>query len=83
VLEERVKAEYALDVMFEPSPYQAARWISGERADLEAFVEKYRPQMSEDVDGAPVFLGKSVWEIGYVQEKNPKVRFSAAKERVG
>ena len=37
--------------------------------------------MAEDVDNAPVFLGKSAWEIGYVQEKNPKVRFSAAKER--
>jgi peptide chain release factor 3 len=33
------------------------------------------------VDGAPVFLGKSAWEIGYVQEKNPKIRFSASKER--
>ncbi|MES1199385.1 MAG: peptide chain release factor 3 [Pseudomonadota bacterium] len=83
VLEERVKAEYALEVIFEPSPYQAARWVNAEtRADLEAFIEKYRPQMSEDVDGAPVFLGKSAWDIGYVQEKNPKVRFSTAKDRV-
>jgi len=82
VLEERVKAEYALDVMFEPSPYQAVRWIAANaRADLEAFIEKMRPQMAEDVDGAPVFLGKSAWEIGYVQEKNPAIRFSAAKER--
>ncbi len=84
VLEERIKAEYALEVMFEPSPYQAARWISAEhRADLEAFEEKYRGQMAHDVDGAPVFLGKSAWEIGYVQDKNPKIKFSAAKERVG
>jgi peptide chain release factor 3 len=84
VLEERVKAEYALEVLFEPSPYQAARWVSADtRADLEAFIDKSRTQMAEDVDGAPVFLGKTSWEIGYVQEKNPKVRFSSAKERVG
>jgi peptide chain release factor 3 len=82
VLDERMKAEYGLDVIFETSPYQAARWVSAEhRADLEAFVEKSSAQMAEDVDGAPVYLGKSAWEIGYVQEKNPKVRFSAAKER--
>ena len=82
VLDERMKAEYGLDVIFETSPYQAARWVSAEnRADLEAFVDKSNAQMAEDVDGAPVFLGKSAWEIGYVQEKNPKVRFSAAKER--
>ena len=51
------------------------------RADLEAFAEKSASQMAEDVDSAPVFLGKSAWEIGYVQEKNPKVRFSDVKER--
>jgi peptide chain release factor 3 len=84
VLDERMKAEYGLDVIFEPSPYQAARWVSADnRADLEAFVEKSAAQMAEDVDNAPVFLGKSAWEIGYVQEKNPKIRFSASKERAG
>ncbi|MBL8538026.1 MAG: peptide chain release factor 3 [Hyphomonadaceae bacterium] len=82
VLDERMKAEYGLEVIFETSPYQAARWVSAEsRADLEAFVDKSKAQMAEDVDNAPVYLGKSAWEIGYVQERNPKVRFSAAKER--
>ncbi len=37
--------------------------------------------MALDVDGAPVFLGKSAWEIGYVQDKNPNIRFSDIKER--
>jgi peptide chain release factor 3 len=84
VLEERVREEYGLDVIFEQSPYQAARWIAADtKADIEAFVEKYKSQMAEDIDGAPVFLGKSAWEIGYVQDKNAGVRFSATKERVG
>jgi peptide chain release factor 3 len=82
VLIERVKAEYGLDVIFETSPYQAARWIGGEtRAEIEAFVDKNKAQSAVDLDGAPVFLGKSAWEIGYVQERNPKIRFSATKER--
>ncbi len=82
VLDERMKAEYGLEVIFETSPYQAARWVSSDaRADLEAFTEKSKMQMAEDVDKSPVFLGKSAWEIGYVQDKNPKVRFSASKER--
>jgi peptide chain release factor 3 len=84
VLDERMKAEYGLEVIFETSLFQAARWVSAEaRADLDAFTEKSQAQMAEDVDGAPVYLGKSAWEIGYVQDKNPKVRFSAAKERAG
>ncbi len=82
VLEERLRAENGLDVMFEQSPYQAARWVSAEnRADLEAFLDKNKSQSAEDLDGAPVFLGKTAWEIGYVQEKNPKVRFTNTKER--
>ncbi len=82
VLDERMKAEYGLEVIFEISPYQAARWISAERrADIEAFLEKSKAQMAEDVDGSPVFLGKSAWEIGYVKDKNPAIRFSASKER--
>ncbi|MGD9815033.1 MAG: peptide chain release factor 3 [Hyphomonadaceae bacterium] len=84
VLDERMKAEYGLEVIFEPSPYQAARWISADaRADLDAFIDKSKAQMAEDVDNAPVFLGKSAWEIGYVEERNPKVRFSTRKERAG
>ena len=81
VLEERLKAEYGIEAIFEQSPYQAARWVLGERADVEMFTEKNKAQSAEDIDGAPVFLGKSAWEIGYIQEKNPKVRFSNTKER--
>ena len=82
VLIERVKAEYALDVMFEPSPYQAARWVAADsRDDLEAFLDRNKVQTALDLDDAPVFLGKSAWEIGYVQERNPKIRFTNTKER--
>jgi peptide chain release factor 3 len=82
VLEERLKAEYGLEVMFEISPFQAARWVSGARGDVETFVEKSKNQMADDLDGAPVFLGKSAWEIGYVQDKNSAIRFSTTKERL-
>ena len=51
-------------------------------ADLAEFLDKSKAQMATDVHEAPVFLGKSAWEIGYVQDKNPKIRFSATKERV-
>lgn len=82
VLKERVEAEYGLEALFEGSPFQAARWVASDsRADLEAFVEKNKVQMAEDLDGDPVFLAKSAWEVHYVAEKNPKIRFTAVKER--
>ncbi len=84
VLVERIAAEYGLEAAFETAPYQAARWVAADdRAVLEAFGEKHMASMAEDVDDAPVFLGKNAWEIGYVQEKNPGLRFTATRERLG
>ena len=81
VMADRLTEEYGLEVIFEPSPYAEARWLGGEKADLEDFAGKYRPQMAEDIDGAPVFLAKTAWEIGYVAERFPKVSFGRTKER--
>jgi peptide chain release factor 3 len=81
VMADRLGEEYGLDVVFEPSPYAEARWIAGDKADLDDFMGKYRPQMAVDIDAAPVFLAKSNWETGYVGERFPKVRFMKTKER--
>ncbi|HEX4180708.1 MAG TPA: peptide chain release factor 3 [Caulobacteraceae bacterium] len=81
VMADRLSGEYALDVVFEPAPYAEARWIAGERADLEDFSDKHRSAMADDIDGKPVFLAKSSWEIGYVTERFPKVRFLRTRER--
>ncbi len=81
VMADRLSGEYALDVVFEPAPYAEARWLAGAGADIEDFGSKHRTAMATDIDGAPVFLAKSAWEIGYVGEKFPKVEFQRAKER--
>jgi peptide chain release factor 3 len=81
VMADRLANEYQLDVIFENSPYAEARWLVGDRADVEDFVSKHKSAMGQDIDEAPVFLGKSAWEIGYAAEKYPKVRFERTKER--
>jgi peptide chain release factor 3 len=81
VMADRLREEYQLDVIFEASPFAEARWIVGEKADLEDFMSKHRAAMGADIDDQPVFLAKSAWEIGYVSERYPKVRFERAKER--
>ena len=81
VMADRLNTEYGLECVFEPSPWAEARWVSGDKADLEDFAGKYRPQMATDIDQAPVFLAKSSWETGYVGERFPKVVFSRTKER--
>ena len=80
-LADRLANEYQLEVVFEPSPYAEARWLSGEKVDVEDFQNKHRSAMAVDIDEQPVFLAKSAWEIGYVSERLPKVVFERAKER--
>jgi peptide chain release factor 3 len=81
VMADRLANEYQLEVIFEPSPYAEARWISGEKADLEDFQSKHRGAMAADIDEQPVFLAKSAWEIGYVSERFPRVSLERSKER--
>jgi peptide chain release factor 3 len=81
VMADRLGEEYGLDVVFEPSPWAEARWLGGDRTDLEDFMGKYRPQMARDIDDDPVFLAKSSWETGYVGERFPKLAFTRTKER--
>ena len=83
VMAERMIAEYNLDVVFEPAPYNVARWISSDDpAKIEAFLERNKSASGEDLDGAPVYLAKNAWDVGYAQEKNPDLRFTATKERL-
>jgi peptide chain release factor 3 len=81
VMADRLANEYQLEVIFEPAPYAEARWLSGAKPDLEDFAGKHRGAMAEDIDGDPVFLAKSAWEIGYVGERFPQLGFLRAKER--
>jgi peptide chain release factor 3 len=76
-----MRDEYSLDVGLDTSPYDTARWVSGDDADLEKLVSTYRNQMATDRDGAPVFLAKSAWELGYVAEKFKTIRFAKTRER--
>ena len=83
VMAERVAAEYNLEVVFEQASYNVARWIScDDEAKLEAFLEKNRSAVGTDLDGAPVYLAKNAWDVGYAQEKNPGLKFTATKERM-
>ena len=81
VLKSRLVAEYGLEAELEASPYDSARWLAGSEADIEKFAAGNRGGMAADRDGAPVFLAKSAWELGYVAEKFPGVKMLKTRER--
>lgn len=82
VLVERIKAEYGLEATFEVCAFNGVRWIGAEsKADMDNFIDRNKMGISRDIDDNVVFLAKNLWEIGYVAEKFPKIKFTAIKER--
>jgi peptide chain release factor 3 len=40
-----------------------------------------RSSMAKDRDGNPVYMAKTAWDVGYVADRYPKVKFAATRER--
>jgi peptide chain release factor 3 len=81
VLVSRLEAEYKVEAVLEASPFDTARWLKGADDALKGFEQFNRANLARDRDGDLVFLAKSTWDVGYQQEKNPEITFSATKER--
>ena len=80
VLQNRLDQEYGLQVGFEGSQYNMARWVGGEKADVQEFLNGNRSSLAEDVDGDPVLLATSGYAFNYIKDKWPKIRFTDVKE---
>jgi len=80
VLTERLAAEYGLPVTFEQSRFEVCRWISGDGAELEKFLDAYPSSVASDLDGAPVFMASSAFNLRYEQERWPKIAFTDVKD---
>lgn len=83
VLASRIETEYGLPVRFEPTRFVSARWASGPKDGLEAFVKANRGQMAEDHDGDLVYLTRLQWDIDRVERDWPQVALASVKETHG
>jgi len=82
VLSTRMKAEYGLELGFEASPWEIARWVGADAPEeLKRLLAAHRGAAAEDSDGAPVLLIRNPWELGRFQQDWPKIRFASVKER--
>jgi peptide chain release factor 3 len=80
VLASRIELEYGLPVRFEASQFTSARWVSGEKAAVEAFAASNKGHMATDHDGDPVYLTRLQWDIDRVGRDHPEVKLTATKE---
>jgi peptide chain release factor 3 len=81
VLISRLEAEYKVEAVLEPSPFDTARWLKGTPEAIKAFAEFNMSNLARDRDGDAVFMARSAWDVNYQQERNPELAFSATKER--
>jgi peptide chain release factor 3 len=80
VLQARLSGEYGVAIGFEPTPYNLARWITGERALVAKFAQDQRSAMADDVDGDPVFLASSAFMLRRTAEQNVGLTFRDIKD---
>lgn len=80
VLASRIELEYGLPVRFEPSQFTSARWVSGQKSDLDKFMTANKQHMATDHDGDAVYLTRLQWDIDRVQRDFPDLTLSSTKE---
>jgi peptide chain release factor 3 len=80
VLQARLAGEYGVAIGFEPTPYNLARWVSGEKLALAKFLQEQRTAMADDVDGDPVFLATSAFMMRRASELNTALTFRDIKD---
>ncbi len=80
VLASRIELEYGLPVRMEPTQFTSARWISGPKDKLDAFISANKGHIATDHDGDPVFMTRLQWDIDRVARDHPDLTLTATKE---
>ncbi len=81
VLADRIRTEYEIPVIFEPTSLYTARWVKAEtNADMESFVSANRAAMATDHDGEWVFLARNAWHLNKAKEDFPKIKLLETRQ---
>ncbi|HEX2215571.1 MAG TPA: GTP-binding protein, partial [Xanthobacteraceae bacterium] len=81
VLKMRLAAEYNLEIGFDLSEFQLARWIAApNRKNLDEFVAAHYAGIAEDLDGDLVFMARNQFYLDYTRERAPGVTFTDIKD---
>lgn len=81
VVAQRLQAEYKVDAIFEAADIYTARWlVFADQATRRNFEREQSLRLAHDVDGNPVYLANSRYNLDVVQEKWKEVVFLATRE---
>ncbi len=77
----RLKTEYGVDAVYEPSRYNVARWITcDDPAKMDDFEKNNRSNIARDAEGAKAFLTTSDWQLEYAMKDWPDMEFYKTRE---
>lgn len=83
VIADRLRTEFNIDVIFEPTQYYTARWVSStDKAELEKFYNTNQMNIADDYDGQKVFLARNAWHLGKIKEDFPHLELHKTREQV-
>jgi peptide chain release factor 3 len=81
VLKVRLAGEYGIEVGFDVSEFQLARWIaSPDRKALDEFVSANYSGVAEDLDGDVVFMARNQFYLDLARERAPDLSFTDIKD---
>ncbi len=81
VIADRIRTEFNLEVIFEPSSLFTARWVKLENLQkLKEFESFYKDNLAYDHDGHLVFLARNAWHLNKAQEDFPELKLLKVKE---
>lgn len=81
VLADRIRTEYEIPVIFEPTSLYTARWVKADNpADLKAFTDANQGALAKDHDDEWVFLARNAWHLNKAKEDFPKIRLQETKQ---
>lgn len=82
VMADRIKNEFGLPVMFEPTQYYTARWVSCEDKNVwKKFGDANRMNLALDNNGQDVFLARNAWHLNKIKEDFPQLVLSKTREQ--
>ena len=81
VVEQRLRDEYKVDAIFESADIYTARWLTfPDEVTRRNFEYEQAIRLGKDIDGNPVYLASSRYNLDVTMEKWPKVSFHATRE---
>ncbi|RMG35717.1 MAG: peptide chain release factor 3, partial [Gammaproteobacteria bacterium] len=77
----RLKTEYGVDAIVEPTQVQLARWVvCDDEKELKRFREKAHDNLALDGDDQLVYLAPTRVNLSLTEERWPQIRFLATRE---